>query len=168
MAYARNKKASQMIMSGKTSPVFGTIQIYLGLFYEAISNDSNTRNVFNALTESSIVHLMQASKILAFWFIYSLDLQKTKGKRFIDLDETKKDFSDIWNAHVSEVEGFTILLDNAENKLMTVWNVFISNLNTNDVDSLRHSFVFAMVHLRNAQTDHLEKALIALADMSKV
>lgn len=162
IAQVRNEKATKMIMSGKTAPVFLVIPIYLGLFYESISNDPNTRDVFNALFASSFAQLMHASEILAFWFIWSLDLGLSENK-FINLDETKKDFSEIWNMHVSEIERLTIFFNNLaeEKRVLALWDMFISSLNISDVGSIRDSFIFAMVHLQHAQTDHLDKALDA-------
>ena len=165
IAQVRNEKTTQMIMSGKTAPVFGVISIYLGLFYESVSNDPNTRDVFNALVASSLVQIMHASKILAFWFIWSLDLGNLAGNRFINLDETKKDFSEIWNMHISEIERLTNFFDSLaiEKRTIALWDMFISGLNINDISSIRGSFIFAMPHLKNAQTDHLEQVLATIS-----
>lgn len=107
----RNKKTWEL--KETIHPLWIMVAPYLGLIFQGIADDSNCKEVFNVFVKADEKSLNQVSKLLVFWFFWSLDRHAGYNDMLQDA-KTKEYFLKIWNLNSEEFEKLIHLFDNAK------------------------------------------------------
>ena len=140
---------------------------YLRLFFSGIADDSNCKDLLKVLAQGNRETIRQISKLLVFWFFYSLDRDVLRGNDdFLENSDVRTYFKRVWFLYDSELYHFTNSLDNAniEKRLVTFCKLICEKLNNDKL--LTCLMLYASLHMIGAQKMVLkldEESLIKLS-----
>lgn len=120
--------------------------IYLALFFKNIMGDADAKDELQAFALASEQELDKISRMLVFWWFYSLD--RIVGNPLLSETNVRRGLSNIWDFSDEQIENLINKLDALpkEKVAMFPWRYICEVLGN---DSL--SFLFIGEHLNNAQ-----------------
>ena len=151
-----SKKRNQILMRqielGQAHPLFSLIPLYLGRFFESLSQDPNAEDDFRAFTKADENQLDFIMKMLVLWFFWSLD--RLEKRILLSERLIQNGFSQIWEIDDEKLEWLIGQLDslNPGEQLPFLWNLIFKNILKDETTT----GLFSMMHLRNAQIGVLE------------
>lgn len=139
----RNKILMEEINS--VHPLFSVAPVYVGNFYQGVTDDSNCRDFLEILANSSDEQIDLLNRILVLWLFWSAD--RLMNIKILGEESINAGFKKIWSLTDEEIELFFSGLDNAGlgGNVLYVWREIEEVLKRGNL-----SPISVLPHLRNA------------------
>ena len=123
----RNKKTWQL--RGTIPPTWTLIAPYLGFIFTGIVEDVNCKDVLKVFANADEKTLDHVSRLLAFWFFWSLE-RLAGYKNILQDSQMKEYFLKIWSLNNNEFQKLIKLFDDEkqERKVILLWELICSEL----------------------------------------
>jgi len=148
----RNEKTWQLSQSAALHSSWVFIAPYLGLIFQSIADDPKCNDVFSVLVKADENSLNQVSKLLVFWFYWSM-ARLVGYNDWLQDTKTKVCFEKIWYLDNNEFQKLINLFDGAksEERVLILWKLICDELGVTGLMP-----IFALKHIRNAQVTVIE------------